>query len=178
MNKDRKAHNSTLRPLSLKNQAERRGKKPPPRKGFKKPTLEEIAKRFKVVTAAMLGEKPRKKMKHRSKGPSGEKALFVDMFRRSDGCSEIDGTPLIPPPDGDGPEYDLQWKAFLSQWSHILPKGSYPKWRLIERNIVRKTVEQHRMWEQEKRKLRDLPEWRWVFELEESLKREANGVIQ
>jgi len=168
-----------LRSMSLKKQAERKGKKPPPRKGFKPKgasVIDKLLGEGKVFKASSFPVKPRKKMKYRSKGPSGEKALFLDMFRRSDGTSEIDGTPLVPPPDGDGPEYDLQWKAFLSQWSHILPKGSYPKWRLVERNIVRKTTEQHRMWEQEKRKLRGMKEWKWVFLLEESLKREANGI--
>lgn len=56
--------------------------------------------------------------------------------------------------------------------SHVLSKGAYPKMRLYPKNIVLMTFEEHNKWEFEKHKLRGLPEWEWVFKLEELLRSE------
>jgi hypothetical protein len=56
--------------------------------------------------------------------------------------------------------------------SHVLSKGAYPGFRLNPKNIVLKTYEQHQAWEFSKHKLRGLPEWEWVFKLEELLRQE------
>lgn len=157
-------------------------RKTPLKRGKKPLKLSAIKKKFKVVTADQLTPTPKpkrkKRLKYRAKGPTGQKELFIHLFRERGAKSQISGTQLIEIPDGDGPEYEKWWKAFLSQFSHILPKGSYKKMMLVERNIVLKTVDEHELWENHKESLREKPEWKWVFELEEELKREANGVVE
>lgn len=168
---DRKSWNSTLRPVAKRKIGQ--PKKPKPKGAG---AIERLLGEGAVFKASSFKSKPRKKMKHRSKGPTGEKVLFIHLFYMRGGKSEVSGTPLVPPPDGDGPEYESQWRAFLSQFSHILPKGTYRKFRLREDNIVLKTIEEHRLWEQEKSSLMFNKKWKWVFDREESLKAEANGV--
>lgn len=73
--------------------------------------------------------------------------------------SEISGTPL-------GPDYRHIY------CSHILAKGPYPSFRLYHKNIVLKTPEEHHLWETQSHKLKNLPEWEWVFKLQELLKQE------
>ena len=59
-------------------------------------------------------------------------------------------------------------------FSHVLPKGKakYPMFKYYKKNIVLKTLQEHELWEHHKYKLRDLPQWREVFELERQLKKE------
>jgi hypothetical protein len=56
--------------------------------------------------------------------------------------------------------------------SHLLTKAAYPKFRLYPKNMVFKTPDEHRMWENASHKLKHLPEWEWVFKLHELLKQE------
>lgn len=91
------------------------------------------------------------------KKPTGELALFRKLYDDRGPYSQISG----------------QWIAFSPAIaSHILSKAAYPAFRLYEKNIVLKTVEEHHMWETQRHKLKDKPEWQFVFELEQELKRE------
>jgi hypothetical protein len=83
------------------------------------------------------------------------KKLFFERGQRS----EINGEYL-------GDEYSHVFA------SHILSKGAYPAFRLYPKNIVIKSFDQHRAWENSKHKLRGLPQWEWVFKLEEQLRQE------
>lgn len=74
--------------------------------------------------------------------------LFYSRGQRS----EISGVYL-------GDEYN---HAFCS---HIHTKSSYPSLRLNPKNIIIMSFEEHQLWENYKYKLKDLPEWRWVFML-------------
>jgi hypothetical protein len=83
------------------------------------------------------------------------KHLFLARGKRS----EVSGNPL-------GDNYDHVFA------SHILAKGAYPKFRHYYKNIVLMTYIEHHRWEFEGHKIKDLPEWKWVFQLKDLLKRE------
>lgn len=102
--------------------------------------------------------------------------MFLALWRenRHNWISRISGADLVPPLFDEDGEL-MNGRTFVSQFSHILPKGTYPELRLEPVNIVFKTVEEHRLWTEERRNLLDKPEWQWVFELEQKLKRELYG---
>jgi hypothetical protein len=58
------------------------------------------------------------------------------------------------------------------QFSHILSKGAFSKFKYDKRNIILKSPDEHILWQEHKHKIRDNPKWKWVFELEEALKQE------
>ena len=43
------------------------------------------------------------------------------------------------------------------------PKGLYKKYRLNKENIVLKTVDEHYQWGNQRHKLKNKPEWQWIF---------------
>lgn len=102
-------------------------------------------------------KKAKKKIQHRRKC-TGELALYEKIIQVRGPFSQISGKELIG--------FDVRW------FSHILTKGAYPRFRLKEENILLKTPDEHFKWEFEAHKLRNLPEWKWVFELKEKLKQE------
>lgn len=64
-------------------------------------------------------------------------------------------------------------------FSHLLPRGSYRKYKLFKPNIVLKCRSCHNTWHKEGPKiLIYVPEWKAVCELYYTLQREANGVEQ
>lgn len=77
--------------------------------------------------------------------PSGEKALMIQLWAKCKGLSEASGTKLL------GPEHRL----FHYQGSHLLPKGSFPEYRLDPRNIVMITVDEHERWHTMPHKFRE-----------------------
>jgi hypothetical protein len=56
--------------------------------------------------------------------------------------------------------------------SHLHTKAAMPALRLVSKNIVLMTFEEHQMWEFERHKLYNLPEWEWVFKLFALLKQD------
>jgi hypothetical protein len=132
--KDRKAYNSTLRPVSKKRQAEiKAGKRPkkPLSKKRQRPdvkgtaTIERLLGEGKVFKASTLA--PRK--------PTGEAALFKEIWEEREHKCEVCGTELS--------------EAGPSNFSHLLPKGTYPDYRLDKRNIVIKCLTCHDIWHRE-----------------------------
>lgn len=90
--------------------------------------------------------------------PTGEKAIFEEIWNERPHRSYVSGKPI---------------KSFsVANFSHILSKKQFPRFRLNKDNIVLKTFEEHQKWEFEKYKLKDLPEWQKIFELEEKLKQQ------
>lgn len=90
--------------------------------------------------------------------PKGELQVFIEIWNERPHISEVSGIAL---------------KAFnVCNFSHILTKGAYPGFRLKKENIVLKTFDEHQMWEFQAHKLKELPEWKWVFELKQKLKEE------
>lgn len=134
-------------------------------------------KRQAAVKNGAWKPKTRKSMKRSrmktSRRPTGELNLFLALWRenRHNWISRISGADLVPPLFDEDGEL-MNGRTFVSQFSHCLPKGTYPDLRLEPVNIIFKTVEEHRLWTEERRSLIDRPEWQWVFELEQKLKRE------
>mgnify|MGYP002737672136 CR=1 FL=1 len=159
---NRKAHNSTLRPVSKKRQAEikagkrpkkplARGKKPVQPKGAA--TLERLLGEGKVFKASTLA--PRK--------PTGEKAVFREIWDERPHHCEVCKVAIR--------------EATASNFSHLLPKGTYPEFRLDKRNIVLKCEACHEVWHKEgPGNLMLLVGWTDVCDRYYELKREANGV--
>lgn len=57
-----------------------------------------------------------------------------------------------------------------SAFSHIITKGARPDLRLWPLNVVLMSFEVHHLWEHGSRaKLRSLPEWQWIFALQDYL---------
>lgn len=68
--------------------------------------------------------------------PTGERPLFIELWAKCKGKSEVSGDQLLPP----------EHSQFHFQGHHLLPKGTYPDYRLDERNIVMMTIEEHDVW--------------------------------
>lgn len=98
--------------------------------------------------------------------PSGERPLFIELWAKCAGKSEVSGTPLLPP----------EHPQFHYQGSHLLPKGTYPDYQLKPENIVMMTPEEHRRWHDEgPERLKADPQWRKVVERYEVLHFQANA---
>jgi hypothetical protein len=95
---------------------------------------------------------------------TGERDLFVELYNRCNGRSEVSGRSLVPP----------NHSRFHAQGSHLLPKGTHPELRLNPSNIVMVTLDEHNAWHNtgDKRKLIERDErWTWIVERYEQLKR-------
>lgn len=104
--------------------------------------------------------------------PTGEARLFeliAEQRRASDGYCYSQVNPATRLVEKGHPDW-------AKQFSHILPKGAYPEYRLDPRNIVMCSAEEHRMWGEERTTFRKSPYTKWIFRLEELLKREAYGL--
>lgn len=114
--------------------------------------------RFNPQPKSVTIKKKRKPLQRRRKS-TGEAEVYKEIIQERGPFSQISGKELY----GD-----------LNSWwfSHVLSKGAYPAFRLYKKNIILKTPEEHHLWETQKHKLRELPEWKWVFDLEEELKQE------
>ena len=85
---------------------------------------------------------------------TGELELFTALYHERDGVSELSGRTLYPPGHF----------LFHHQGSHLLPKGTYPDYRLDPRNIVMLHPIEHTKWEHT-RNTDDLgPEWGNIIE--------------
>ena len=101
-----------------------------------------------------------KKPMEAKKKPSGEAVLFKAVWETRKHKSFITGE-------------DLGQDGYPWHFAHVLPKKGYPEFRLLDRNIVLLTQEQHSKWDQGLRsELMLRPEWKKMFELEEKLKEE------
>lgn len=112
----------------------------------------------KPVSPIVKSRKPLPKKK-----PTGEAALFKAIWATRKHVSYVKekGRPV---PLGDD--------AYPYHFSHVLPKGKYPHFRLYDRNIVLMTYDQHFLWGNARHKIKDDPEWQPVFMLEAELKKE------
>jgi len=85
----------------------------------------ELSKRTKPFKGYYTMPKERK--------PTGEKEVFLKVWARCKGKSEVSGVDLLP----------LDHPMWHWQFSHCLPKGTYTEERLILQNIVACTVDEH-----------------------------------
>lgn len=103
-----------------------------------------------------------KRLGDKKRGQPREMSLFDRIYAERGGVSQISGKKL--PEKGDS---RYHWC-----FSHILTKGAYPKFKLKPENIKLVTPEEHILWENYKWKVRELPEWKWVFDMQEQLKQQ------
>lgn len=106
-----------------------------------------------ITTANRLVSKPkiRKKIRPRRKLRPGEQSqveLFRTIWQERPHVSGISGLPLIPMPDDW--EDEAHVKAWLAQFSHVLPKGAYTRFKARKDNILLKTGAEHSFWEKNK----------------------------
>lgn len=175
---DRKQHNSTLRPRSLRRQREIAAGtwKPKPRKA--------------IVTKRSTLKKKRKPIRKRAAlkpGQESQVAFFRGIWKERPHVSEISGLPLIPMPDDWTDEAHV--RAWLAQFSHVLPKGAYRRFKDRKDNILLKTGQEHEFWEKNKGHAREaffltphhkrigtMIGWVRCDDLYHRLRDEANGV--
>ena len=99
--------------------------------------------------------------------PTGEKILFEAIWNTRKRVSFLDGKPL-----GDC--------AYAWNFAHVLrkAKGHYPKFKLLDRNIILLTKRQHELYDENVRNPEFLIEkdvrWKKIFELREELRNEYN----
>lgn len=162
---NRRQWNSSLRPKSLKRIAEEKSgvRKP----ATKKPTLEEVTKRFGIVRAALLGEpKKRKPIRKRAKNNPGWWDIALEIWAIRPHVCEVCRREL-----GDEP--------IPIYFSHLLPRGSYSKYKRDPGNIILKCAAHHKQWhEMGPEYLTDHWEWAGVCEKYYELRDEANNVNQ
>lgn len=95
--------------------------------------------------------------------PSGERELFIELWAKCGGKSEVSKKPLLPP----------EHSQFHFQGSHLLPKGRYPDYRLDPRNIVMMTVHEHTQWHESPASIANDPKWKHIIIRARTLKAEA-----
>ena len=78
----------------------------------------------------------RKKKAETKKEPSGELQLFYEIWAERPHVCAITGKTITESPDKNLPRW-------LCCFSHVIPKGSYPKYKLNPENIVLKTPQMH-----------------------------------
>lgn len=86
--------------------------------------------------------------------------LFNYLWETKKHVSEVSGKPLV-----NRTHFKWHW-----QFSHVLGKGLYPKFKLREDNVILILPEEHTMWGEQQWKIKDMPEWKWVIEKYEALK--------
>ena len=91
----------------------------------------------------------------------------MELYNAQGGECAVTGLPLLPPTHS----------RFHCQGSHILPKGTYPDYRLDPRNVVMVTQEKHDQWERagDKDELaQQYPAWEKVVQTYWELRNEVN----
>ncbi len=100
---------------------------------MKKKTLDELRASGLVQVASSFTTKPRKKLRARSpKNKGGQAALFKWIWENRDQCCEVCKATILQP---------APWN-----FSHLLPKGMYPDFKLDERNVILKCKACHDEW--------------------------------
>lgn len=155
---DRKAFNSMLRPAA-KNKIGRQ-KKPKQRKGFKKPDIAKLIAKGFVTKASKLAQRtPMRKIAPTQKG-WWDVAMEV-WDERPHEC-EVCELPIVEPAP--------------INFSHLLPRGSYRKYKRDHRNLVIKCGGCHDKWHAfGPESLQVDPRWKKVCALYFQLHREANN---
>jgi len=120
------------------------------------------AKRLDGRKGLQIGKRKSPLLKKRTKA-SGEGIMLLAIWNTRQHVSGVSGERL-------GDEMNAMF------FSHILPKSVYPKFRLLDRNIVLMTPDEHHQWDHEPHSnIIGNPMWEKIFNLQEQLKREYYG---
>lgn len=116
-----------------------------------------LAGRFRPDPKPEKIDKPKKKYSF-TKKPTGEKEIFMKIWDGRPRYCQICFVPIA--------------EATPTNFPHILPKGlnKYPKFKLNPQNILLACEDCHTKWDHKRKDIQHSEEWKWVFELEESLK--------
>lgn len=92
---------------------------------------------------------------------TGEGGLFMEIWIERPHVSFLSGEPLG----------NVMRPIFMS---HLLPKGSYPKYRLEKKNIILMTAQEHTDWHSQARTdlVKKDPRWQKIFDMYDKLKEE------
>lgn len=115
-----------------------------------------IVKRLPSGNLCKKHNDQRLKGKKNPKDEPGELALFISIWQTRPHVSFVSGLALT--------NFDI--RCFF----HILPKGSYRRYKLNENNIILTTPEEHHKWHNDRGSLRNIPEWEKVFNLYDELR--------
>ena len=91
--------------------------------------------------------------------PTGEAAVFKELYAECGGRSVISGEPLLPP----------DHSMFHFQFAHAANKGQYPEHRLLKRNIFPVTVDEHAYQTHYPAKCQKDPLWRTFWKVRDEL---------
>lgn len=95
------------------------------------------------------------------KTATGELAMFKEIWDERPHFSEVSGSPIF--------YFDVRC------FSHLLPKGAYPRYRLNKDNIVLKTADEHYDWHNRAESdLRCQADWIWVLQKRDDLRIQYN----
>lgn len=121
-----------------------------------------LASRFRPDPKPEKIIKPKKKYSFKKK-PTGEKEVFEKIWAERPHFCQICFTPIPEPTP--------------SNFMHVLAKGlnKYPKFKLNPQNIVMACSDCHHIWDNARHKA-NAPEWKWVHELELSLKQQYSKI--
>lgn len=124
------------------------------------------------MLCAICNKKRLDKGKEKKKG-TGEKIVFEQIWEEREHKSFLTGEPL---------DKYVQSNLWYSLFAHVLAKGKYPKYRLLKKNVVLLTPEEHRLLDQgtndERKKYAEATgcDWDLILELEEELKYEYKTI--
>lgn len=111
--------------------------------------------RGKIRSSKNRNGRPSFKINKLPKKTTGQLNLFQKLYEERGPYSQISG----------------QYVNFHPAcFSHILSKQAYKSLELEPENIVIKTIEEHNLWHNNYDRLKFLPEWQWVLDLEQKLK--------
>ncbi len=99
---------------------------------------------FKKRGKPMKRGAPLRKVSDRRSGRPSEVDLFDEIWDERPHRSEVSGIFLTDRPHSRG-DHDAM-RQWVRQFSHLVPKGTYPSMRLRKDNIVLKTAYEHDLW--------------------------------
>lgn len=159
---------------------------PTKRKPKGTPTLERLLGEGKVFKASTMkpSQKPIRKRAKKKPGQQTQIELFKEIWNERPHVSEVSGVDLVEMPDDWSDKNQVT--AWISQFSHLLNKGHYRKYKSDKRNIKLKTAQEHALWEEflpaavmsmaRERSIRDYAGWMEICLCYFDLKDEANGL--
>lgn len=152
--------------MALRRKTPLRPKKKTASKGLDTDVINRLLGEGKLQKGSTFKAKPKPMRKRAQKNGPTQMDVFRQIWAERPHVSEVGGEFL-------GEEMQ---PIFMS---HLLPKGSYRKYKLDKRNIVLMTAEEHIVWgDIGPRHLQHMDKWKLVCEKYYQLRDESNGISQ